>query len=332
MKQNETVAAVICRQFGAPEEVLEVIREDPGEPGPGQARVRMLASPVNPADINVIQGKYGFLPPLPAHCGNEGAGEVEAVGSGVEELQVGTLVRPVPGVGTWRQALVARVEDLTPLPGGMRPEHAAMLTVNPATAFRMLHDFVDLEPGEWVLQNAGTSAVGRHVVQLCRHLGLRSLSVVRREDARQELRELGADEVLTEEESSHKRIRQACGGGGAPRLALNGVGGRSAMNLALALAEQGTLVTYGAMGMEPVKVPNGPLIFRELRLAGFWVTAWYARATAAQTADMLQQLADLFAQDKLTVNIEARYPLEEALQAVAHATSEGRKGKILLEM
>ena len=331
MRQREAVAAVICRQFGSPEDVLEVIREDPGEPGPGQARVRMLAAPVNPADINVIQGKYGFLPPLPAHCGNEGVGEVEALGPDVEGLKVGARVRPVPGVGTWRQALVAPVAELTPLPEGMRTEHAAMLTVNPGTAFRLLHDFVAMEPGEWVLQNAGTSAVGRHVVQLCRVLGLRSLSVVRREEARQELRELGADEVLTEEESAHKRIRQVCGER-APRLALNGVGGRSALNLALALANRGTLVTYGAMGMEPVRVPNGPLIFRELRLAGFWVTAWYGRATAAQTAAMLQRLADLFAAGDLSVNIEARYPLEQALEAVAHATREGRRGKILLEM
>ena len=86
------------------------------------------------------------------------------------------------------------------------------------------------------------------------------------------------------------------------------------------------------MGMEPVRVPNGPLIFRELRLAGFWVTAWYGRATAAQTAAMLQRLADLFAAGDLSVNIEARYPLEQALEAVAHATREGRRGKILLEM
>ena len=330
----KSVTAVICRQFGSPQEVLELTREDPGEPGPGQVRVRMIAAPVNPADINVIQGKYGFLPGLPAHCGNEGVGEVEALGAGVEGaegLEVGAHVRPVPGVGTWRQALVAPTDQLTPLPVGMRPEHAAMLTVNPATAYRMLHDFVDPKPGRWVLQNAGTSAVGRHVVQLCRHLGLRSLSVVRRQEAAAELRALGADEVLTEQESSARRIRELCGDE-APLLALNGVGGRSALNLALALGAGGTVVTYGAMGMEPVRIPNGPLIFKELRLAGFWVTAWYGRASAEQTAAMLQHLADLFAAGVLTVNIEARYPLEQAVEAVAHAQREGRRGKILLEM
>ena len=329
---TKTVKAVICRQFGAPEDVLELTREAPGSPGPGQVRVSMLAAPVNPADINVIQGKYGFLPALPAHCGNEGVGEVVDLGEGVRGLEVGSRVRPVPGVGTWREELIAPAEQLTPLPAGMQPEHAAMLTVNPATAYRMLHDFVSLEPGEWVLQNAGTSAVGRHVVQLCRHMGLRSLSVVRREEARQELRDLGADQVLTEEESSARRIREVCGDPGAPRLALNGVGGRSALNLALALGHGGTLVTYGAMGMEPVRIPNGPLIFKELRLAGFWVTAWYLRASAPQRAHMLTSLADLFAAGELSVNIEARYPLEQAIQAVAHAQREGRRGKILLQM
>ena len=218
------ITVVRCHQWGPPAEVLRVEQQALAEVGPDQALVRMHAAPVNPADINVIEGRYGFKPALPAHCGNEGAGRVVAVGRGVRGLAPGQRVRPVPGVGTWRQALVADAAQLTPLPEELTDEQAAVISVNPATAWRMLHDFERLEPGDWVLQNAGTSAVGKYVIQLCGQLGLRTVSVVRRESAVDELRALGADAVLTEQVKLSREIKQLTGGAGA-RLALNGVGG-----------------------------------------------------------------------------------------------------------
>ena len=326
-----TVTAVCCSRWGDPSEVLELQQEPLPEVGPDQAFVRMLAAPVNPADINVIEGKYGFAPPLPAHCGNEGAGVVLQLGARVTGLEVGQLVRPVPGVGTWRQALVADADQLTPLPAGLDPEQAAVICVNPATAWRMLHDFVPLEPGDWVIQNAATSAVGKYVIQLCRSLGLRTVNVVRRESAVEELTALGADVVLTEEVKLSKKIRQITGGA-AVKLGLNGVGGKSAANLFFALSSGGTLVTYGAMGRQPVSLPNGPLIFSELSLAGFWVTAWYGRATREQTDAMLEELAARFAHGTLDTFVEQRYPLDRVHEAVAHARQQGRRGKVLLTL
>ena len=324
-------ATVRCHQWGDPAEVLELEQLPLPEVGPGQVLVRMKAAPINPADINVIEGKYGFAPPLPACCGNEGAGVVEELGPGVTGLEVGQLVRPVPGVGTWRQALVADADQLTPLPASLEPEQAAVMCVNAATAWRMLHDFASLEPGDWVIQNAATSAVGKYVIQLCRTLDLRTVNVVRRESAAEELRALGADVVLTEEVKLSKKIRELTGG--APvKLGLNGVGGKSAANLFFALGKGGTLVTYGAMGRQPVSLPNGPLIFSELTLAGFWVTAWYERATQPQTDEMLGQLAARFADGALDTFVERRYPLERIHEAMAHARQEGRRGKVLLTL
>ena len=323
------VSVVRCHRWGDPSEVLVLEQETLPAPGPHQAYVRMKAAPVNPADINVIQGKYGFAPPLPATCGNEGAGEVLELGDRVTGLEVGQLVRPVPGVGTWRQALVADAAQLTPLPAGLTAEQAAVICVNGATAWRMLHDFAHLEPGDWVIQNAATSAVGKYVIQLCGSLGLRTVNVVRRESAAAELSALGADVVLTEEVKLAKSIREITGG--APvKLALNGVGGKSAANLFFALSRGSTLVTYGAMGLQPVSLPNGPLIFSELKLAGFWVTAWYDRATPAQINEMLSELAARFVDGTLDTFIEQRYPLDHIHQAVAHARKQGRRGKVLL--
>ena len=324
-----SVRAVFCHSWGDPGEVLNVERESLAAPGPTQVLVRMKAAPVNPADINVIEGKYGFAPRLPAHCGNEGAGVVLELGSEVRGLQPGQHVRPVPGVGTWREALVAEAADLTPLPPGLTDEQAAMLCVNPATAWRMLHDFATLQPGDWVIQNAATSAVGKCVIQLCRSLGLQTVNVVRRESAMAQLLALGADHVLTEEVKLSKQIR-AITGGAPVKLALNGVGGKSAANLFFALSPGGTLVTYGAMGKQPVSLPNGPLIFSQLRHCGFWVTAWYDQATEQQTARMLGQLAARMADGALETFVEQRYGIDDVKQAVAHAQQPGRRGKVLL--
>jgi trans-2-enoyl-CoA reductase len=234
-------------------------------------------------------------------------------------------------VGCWCEELVTSEDDLLRLPAGLSDEQAAVISVNAATAFRMLRDFEQLQPGQWVAQNAATSAVGRHVIQLCRRWGLRTLNLVRREEALAELRALGADQVVLEGTRLAAELPRLTGGQ-RPRLALNAVGGPSAANLAGALAPGGTLVTYGAMGLKPLTVPNGPLIFGELRLGGFWVTAWYQRASRQQTDAMFAELASLFGDGTLETRIEARYPLDQTPQAVAHARQEGRRGKILLQI
>jgi len=328
---GSTVTVACCHEFGDPLEVLRVEQWELAPPGPGQVRVRMLAAPVNPADVNVMQGRYGKQPALPAAVGNEGVGEVVELGPGVDSLERGRWVRPQPGVGTWRQALVVEADRLTPLPGSLTVEQAATVCVNPATAWRMLHDFVRLQPGDWVAQNAATSAVGRAVIQIARHLGLRTLSVVRREEAVAQLQALGGDVVVTEQVNLGRELASLTGGT-RPRLALNGVGGPSALNLARALCPGGAHVTYGAMGLAPLSLPAGMLIFSDLRFVGFWVTAWYEQAGRARTDEMLQALARLYAEGKLTTNIEARYPLAQAREALAHALREGRRGKVLLTM
>ncbi len=324
------VLAAMCRRWGEPAEVLELERVPLGRPGPGEVLLRMQAAPINPADINVIQGKYGFKPALPAFCGNEGVGVVMEIGPGVSNFRVGDLARPVPGVGTWREALVASARDLLPLPVGLPVEQAATLSVNPATAWRMLHDFGNLEPGDWVGLNAATSQVGRHLVRMARHMGLRALAVARRRDALRDLLDEGAALALSEEQAAGRgRLRDSLKGEKL-KLAFNAVGGRSARNLALALDRGATMVTYGAMGLQPLEIPSGPLIFREIRLVGFWVTAWYGRASPGQVRGMMNELARLYHRGVVHTSIGARYPLMKLHDALAAAGGGNTGGKVIL--
>ncbi|HQD16332.1 MAG TPA: zinc-dependent alcohol dehydrogenase family protein, partial [Ottowia sp.] len=166
-----------------PQDVIKPVPFDTPALAPGQALVAVLAAPINPSDVLMLTGGYGMLPPLPAVGGSEGVGRIVELGADVAGLAVGQMVLLPAGSGTWATHLVADARRLVPLPEGADPQQMAMLTVNPATASLMLSEFVDLKPGDWVMQNVANSGVGGYLVQLARQRGLRTVNVVRREGA-----------------------------------------------------------------------------------------------------------------------------------------------------
>jgi NADPH:quinone reductase-like Zn-dependent oxidoreductase len=318
--------------FGAPLDVVEPGEVPVPEPRPGEVLVQVELAPVNPADLNVLEGKYGTLPALPCTPGVEGVGRVvdEGADLGVPAgWLLGKRVLLPHGFGSWKQYGIASAADLVVVPEAVPVEQAAMLRINPATALCLLENFVELQPGEWVLQNAANSAVGRSIIQIARARGWRTINVVRRQGLEAELLEAGGDVVLEWGETLGARIREATGGM-APRLGLNAVGGESALALAKALSEGGTLVTYGAMGLQPLRIPNGLLIFKDLIFRGFWVSRWYQNASETQRVALFEQLFHWAADGVLHTPVEAVYPLEEVRTAVAHAMRSERSGKVLL--
>lgn len=314
--------------FGKAGEVLRVEDLPEPEPGEGEILVEMLAASVNPADLNVIEGKYGELPALPATIGNEGVGRVAALGAGVSGFAVGDLVLPLARAN-WTSHQVVCAGLAVKLPAGMDRFQAAMLAVNPPSALGMLEDFVSLEEGDWVVQNAANSAVGRCVIQIARSRGLRTLNVVRREELVPELTALGADAVVLESADLREVAPQVCGAR-LPRLALNAVGGASALNLANALADGGTVVTYGAMGRQPLKIPNGLLIFRGLTFQGFWLRK--LQQDESRFRRVIGDLGALALAGHLHMPVHKVFGLRDVLAAIEEAGQEKRSGKVLLDM
>ena len=290
----------------------------------------MLAAPVNPADLNVIEGKYGELPALPAIIGNEGVGRLIELGAGTNGFSEGDLVLPMRR-GTWTQFMLADAATAVRLPPKMNAFQAAMLTINPVSAWGMLNSFVRLQKGDWVVQNAANSAVGRCVIQIARSRGWKTLNVVRRSDVIEDLKALGADEVVLEGGDLGEISAELCGAH-RPRLGLNAVGGASALNVANALSDFGVLVTYGAMARQPLKIPNGLLIFRNLEFKGFWASRWLRSLPPARATKMWDGLASLSVRGKLRVPIHRVFPLPDLLSAVQEAASEKRNGKVLLDL
>jgi trans-2-enoyl-CoA reductase len=316
--------------FGNPADVLRVRETAPPKPGEGELLLEMLAAPINPADLNVIEGKYGELPALPAVIGNEGVGRVAALGPRVQGFREGDLVLPMRR-GTWAQFMLASAAESVRLPRELDVFQAAMLSVNPASAWGLLEGFVNLQQGEWVAQNAANSAVGRCAIQIARHRGWKTLNVVRRPEVVEDLSALGADAVFLESQDLREASEEVCGIA-RPRLALNAVGGASALNLAGALADLGTIVTYGAMGRQPLKIPNGFLIFRNLEFKGFWVSRWLKRLSPVQTDEMWSSLASLSLKGTLRIPVHRVYPLTELPAALEEAGRERRDGKVLLDL
>jgi mitochondrial enoyl-[acyl-carrier protein] reductase / trans-2-enoyl-CoA reductase len=316
-------------EFGAAGEVLRLARAAGAEAlREGEVRVNILASPINPADLNWIEGTYGSRPELPAVPGTEAVGEV--VESRCERFAPGARVIFLAYAHGWQEERVVAGDALWKVPGDLKVTDLAMLKVNPATAWRMLQDFVKLEAGDVVLQNAANSGVGRCVIQIGRALGLRVLHFVRRSEVMAELRELGAEFVFLDDEAGKQEaLALMVEWGVKAKLALNAVGGESALRQLDFLEEGAVQVTYGAMGRRPVTVPNKFLIFRDVSCRGFWLSRWMQRASADEVGAMYGQLLELMREGKLRQAVDSVHGLADYRAALERLKAQDRCGKVL---
>ena len=327
---KESIKAVVYETHGNPAEVLRLETQPWPKAGPGEAVVKMRAAPINPADLNAIEGKYPGRREVPAIPGFEGAGVVVDLGAGITNIALGALVILPHNIGTWRDALAVKADELVVVPPGIEPVQAAMLKINPITAWRLLHDYVELKRSDWLIQNAANSAAGRAVIQIAHDLGYKTVNVVRRQELIEELRAEGGDVVLVDGENLRDEVKTATTA--APiRLGLNAVGGDSALRLANCLAPESTMVTFGAMSLQPLKIPNGLLIFKDLRFRGIWINKWYNNATIQQRMETFRSLFEMAKRGLLKTKVEKSYPLSEVKAAVARAAQGKRSGKIIFE-
>ena len=199
--------------FGNPADVVECIEvAEPATPGAGEVLIEILAGPINPAELLLIEGRYASRPELPAPLGIEGVGRVLQAGAGVTDLAAGDLVMSLPR-NNWAERLLLPRDQLIKLPPDIDLQQAAMLKVNPATALKMLEDYVSLQPGDWLIQNAANSGVGSCLIALARARGVRTVNVVRRESLLEPLRAQGADLVLVDGDDLAERVRAEVGDG-----------------------------------------------------------------------------------------------------------------------
>jgi NADPH:quinone reductase-like Zn-dependent oxidoreductase len=335
-----TMQALVMHAVGEPADVLRLETRPMPEPDAGQVRIRVQAAPMHPTDLHVMRGRYGFSPELPAVLGMECVGVVDALGDGVETVAVGERVITVGITGTWQQYVVADAARVVAVPDQMSTSTAAQLLTNPLTALLLVTSKLDVQPGEWLLQTAAGSTVGRLVLQLGRHLGFKTINVVRRRAAVEEILELGGSEVIsTDDEDLCRRVREIAGEDGVSK-AIDSVAGQLGADVFHSLAPGGEMIVYGALSSHrqteadrlSLPLDARSMIYGTKTVRGFWLYRWFTTTPQQQIGAALAQTFNLVADD--TIRIPEGQPIPVALFADAARLAEtpGRGGKPLLAL
>lgn len=317
-------------RYGKPETTCDCIEVDSlPPPAPGQINVAIRASAINPADLLIFQDLYPGPESLPAFVGIEGAGEVIAVGDGVDEYQVGDHVLSL-GRANWSEQVSGDCNQFVKLPKELDWASAGQLKANPPSAFLMLENYVTLQAGDWIIQNAANSAVGRHVIQGCKARGVHSINVVRRAELIPELEALGADVVVVDGDDLAAVVREKIGPDANVRLGIDAIAGDAMLRMADTLSNGARVVNYGFLSGQPCQLTPTHTIVHDISLHGFWLVGFFQTANRQQVIDMYTTVAQQFLDSELHVPVEAEYPLTDIANALEHANREGRNGKVLL--
>lgn len=288
----------------------------------------MMAFPVNPADLAMISGNYGTLPKLPSGIGMEAAGIVTEVGEKVQGLSVGDSVMCV-GNNNWAQFTNLPATTLHKLPKKAEFQQACMLKVNPSTA-KLLLDKVSADgKTRWVAQNAPLGGVGRSVIQIAKKMGLKTVNIVRRESAIQEVKDLGGDVVLLSNDSLKAELRNLIGHQ-SPKYGFDAVGGLETGRLASLLGTGGCVFNYGMLSGDPCQMNPNDCIFRQISLQGFWLSKTLNLMTHNQRSDMFQWLTELMVQKELYFPIDSTYSISQISDAIAKCDDPNRQGKVIV--
>jgi NADPH:quinone reductase-like Zn-dependent oxidoreductase len=324
MRQLQIVA------FGEPSEVIQLNTLTEPALGPDDVLVSMEAAPLNPSDFLLVRGMYAIRPPLPFSLGAEGVGRVKKTGSKVNTALLGKRVVIVPNYeqGTWSDQAVVLVRNTVPVADDADPQQLAMIGVNPATAYLLLHRYVSLMPGDWIGLTAANSAMGQYIIALARLAGVKTLNLVRRPEAAEQVRQFGGDRMVIQGDNLRQDIDKALGGKKLS-LVLDFLGGAPAGELARSLKPGGSIAVYAFQHGYPELSPE--FLFNNLNLHGFWLGNWMRNAPATEIQELYQKLADLVADGSLSAAVEHVYPLDQFKQAIDRSLKSNRNGKILFK-
>jgi NADPH:quinone reductase-like Zn-dependent oxidoreductase len=316
--------AIQIAQFGRPQDVVRVVDlPEPSAPGAGEVKVAVEFAPLNLHDL-LLAGGALVRPPLPLVLGAEGVGRIIEVGPGVDTVEVGDLVVLPLYSGAWRERLLLPADGLFRLPEGS-VEQFSMIGSNPPTAGLILSEYADLKPGDWIVQNAANSGVGRSLIALAKARGFRTINLVRDESVSAELTAVGADIVHLDNATAAEDVRAAIGDARVA-LAVDSVGGDAPARLLDLLSGGGALVAYASATGQPMSITSLALIGKRASVHGFFVGQF---DYATKVLPVIREAAPLVASGALFVPPAAVFDLDEIDAAIERLQ---RGGKILLKV
>lgn len=337
---DQTYKRIEFDHYGKATDVLHV-KNITGIPVPkdDEVVIKVTAAPVHPSVLGAILGVYGENPQaktFPQVPGNEGTGIVHAVGSQYSHLKVGQRVTFVAD-GAWSQyAVVNKSKTVLPVPDAVPDDFAAQFFVNPITAYVLLLEVQKLNQGDWVIQSAAGSTLGRIAIQIAKHKGINLINLVRRQEQADELKQtLGQDVHVVvfdgkNTEEALKQIQTITGGKGI-NYGFDAVAGTTTDLMVAAAANRATIVVYGRLEHGDWKLNLGQILFKEIRVQGFWLVKWFAHTTPADVQRVFGEMFQLMAQKIVTPVTEATFPIEEWATAIERSTKTGKGGKVLIK-
>ena len=331
--------AAIFRKNGAPHEVIEIVDDEIIPPKNGEVLIEVEAAPIHLGDLYNMQGLEGFKLPLPSVPGIEGVGRIVELGKGVKNFSIGNRVlflssAHVDGFiennqGTWRQNIRLSSDILIPAPEGDPAQYANI--VNPATAYVFIHDVTKPKKGEWIIQNAANSNVGRYLIKVAKDYGCRTINIVRRPELIEELKELGGDEVILDSDNLSDQIAKLTKNADI-RFALDALAGEAPARLGCCLSNGGIVYNYGLVSKKNCQMPTWLMLNKDIKLQGFFAGTQFVERSLEGKKSLVSDLATLISEGKMPSKIAGTYPLNRIKDALIHAADSGasRDGKVIL--
>jgi NADPH:quinone reductase-like Zn-dependent oxidoreductase len=251
----------------------------------------------------------------------------------------GTRVVFVNTWNTWREQIVCPADKLVPVPDGLDDSAAAASYINPLTAWALTIASYNLREGNWLVQTAAASSVGKFVLQLAQHYRFKTINVIRRLEQESMIRNLGGDEVIcTANEDLRSRLQELTAGKGVER-AIDCVAGNLGAEIARNLAPAGTMFVYGALSSHrqtdpakfimPLFAPR--LIYSTATVRGWWLPRWVPSQPLDEVRAATSGLLTMFWKGTLTLPASVRYSVNDFQKAVSHADGEAGQEKVLLD-
>ncbi len=329
--------ALLSKEVGGPETLVLEDLPTP-QPGRGQVRIKVHAAGVNFPDTLIIRDLYQMKPPRPFAPGGELAGEVEAIGDGVTGLAVGDRVLGMTGFGSFATHVIADAQRVIKIPDAMPYEEAACFVLTYGTSHHALKNRAQIKPGETLLVLGAAGGVGAAAIELGKAAGARVIAAVSSADKAQFCSDLGADETLiyardmsdrTAQKEFSAQIKKLAGGEGVD-IVYDAVGGEYAEPAIRAMAWTGRFLVVGFPAGIP-KIPLNLTLLKGCQILGVFWGAHTMREPEAHSENM-GDLFRLYSAGKIKPRISARYPLEQAGQALQLLSERKALGKVVVTM
>jgi NADPH:quinone reductase len=322
------VKAVVCEAFGGPEVLAVCEVPDPPPPGPGELQVRIEARGVQYVDVLMLAGKYQFRPEPPFVPGNEGAGDVVAVGPGVGGFKPGDLVMSRQRLGAFAEFGNCKAEDCDPLPAGLGVEEAAVFRNVYHTAYHALLQRGRLEAGDWVLIHGAAGGIGIPAIQIAKLYGAHVIATASTDEKRAVCLEEGADHAIDYRSGFRDRVLELTGGRGVD-IVYDPVNGPTFEESLRCLAWGGRILILGFLGGTPALARTNYLLIKGIEAIGVRIGGLNENHPEIAAASV-KTLIELAAQGKLKPRIWRRLPLERAADAVQALIDRAVIGKVVL--